>query len=292
MEEVQTLICINTCSRPSAVRAFLWDYVRFVKGCRDYHLIVSLDGQDPKTIEYCKKFNIPLIRSEKREGVGISKNRVLSTYPDYKYYFFLEDDVELVNADVFRLHILASQLAGLHHLSLFDAAGIRDEKARTILENLVIIHCMYGGASVNFFTREGVQRVGGFHEEFAKYRRFGHTEHTYRFVNAKLSLYPFNIIEKCISGYFRWHNPRSVTRIRVEATDNRIFKGEQVLIDERLTYYPIKTLSPYRVDIPIDIERIRLDRWAALWKCKFKVGLGILGFVRGCKSVIMSRRAA
>lgn len=280
---MRALICINTCNRPAAIRALVWDYVRFVKACENYDLVVSLDGLDAQTIKYCERFHIPLIFSDKQEGVGISKNRVLSACQDYDYYFFLEDDVELLKWDVFRLHVLASQLTGLHHLSLFESGRIGEEQSRTVLKELTVIHSMHGGAPVNFFTKHGIERVGGFHDEFAKYRRFGHTEHTCRFVNAGLAKYPFNVLAECVVGYFRWHNPRSVTRAKVETTRDRLFTGEQMLIDTKLTYYPVVTPSPYRLTIPIDKSQIGVDKWEKLHKLRFSLIMRSLGLARACR---------
>lgn len=287
---MKTLICINTCKRASAIKAMIWDYVDFVKSNEDFDFLVSLDGNDTETISYCKKFNIPLIYSEANEGVGLSKNRVLTSFPDYDYYFFIEDDVELLNPDIFKIHIDLAQKTNLPHFSLFPRERIRVEKARTSIEEYTIIHSMYGSAQVNFFTQEGIQKVGGFHDEFSKYKRFGHTEHTYRFMHAGLSKYPFNIINECIDGFFGWNDPRSVTQINVQTTENRLFQGEEELINEKLVYYPINTASKFHITQPISNAIIGYDRYSHFHKVKFKTIMCSLNFFRSIKNMINTKR--
>ena len=286
---MKTLICINTCKRASAIKAMIWDYIDFVKSQDTFDFIISLDGNDTETISYCQKFNIPLIYSEENEGVGLSKNRVLTTFPDYNYYFFIEDDVELLNPEVFKIHIDLAQKTNLHHFSLFPRERIRIEKAQTKLDNYTLIHSMYGSAQVNFFTQEGIQKVGGFHDEFAKYKRFGHTEHTYRFMNAGLTQYPFNIIDECIDGFFGWNYPRSVTQIKVQTTENRLFQGEEELINEKLIHYPIKTISNFNLTQPINNNQIKYDPYRYFHKQRFKTILGLLNVLRTIRNIINIR---
>jgi len=121
---MKNLICINTYKSLFLVKAFIWDYILFARENNNYDFILSLDGNDDKTIEYCKKYNIPLIYSEENEGLGISKNRVIKSFPNYDNYFFIEDDVELLNADVFDIHIQLSQQLNIDHFSLHERKSI------------------------------------------------------------------------------------------------------------------------------------------------------------------------
>jgi len=212
-----------------------------------YDFIVSLDGQDTESILYCKKFNIPLLYSEENEGVGISKNRVIQSFPEYAYYFFIEDDIELLNPSVFDIHIKLSKALNIEHFSLFEARRIRKQVNILTHGDFHIIQAMYGGAPFNFFTKKGLDTVGGFHTLFATYKRFGHTEHTYRFVNNGLSQYPFQIIQECLEGYFRWNDPISRIKVSVEISENYLFVDEETLIQEKLKFFPVKTLSPFHI---------------------------------------------
>jgi hypothetical protein len=152
-----------------------------------------------------------------------------------------------------------------------------------------IVQAMYGGAPFNFFTKKGLETVGGFHTLFAKYKRFGHTEHTYRFVTNGLSKYPFQIIEECLEGYFRWNDPISRIKVNVEVSKNWLFVDEEKLIEEKLSYYPVKTLSKYEILNHEQIKNLNqvIEDDKVLWhKKKFYIKLGFLEGFRTLKSVI------
>jgi hypothetical protein len=282
---MKTLICLNTCARALNIKALSWGYIDFCKDNNNYDFIISLDGIDEKTIDYCNKFNIPLLYSEEREGVGLSKNRVLESYKDYDYYFFIEDDAELLNPKIFDIHIELSKKLDIHHFSLFDRSRFKEIIDNTKYKEYNIIHSLYGGAPFNFFTKEGLDKVGGFHTLFAEFKRFGHTEHTYRFVNNNLSKYPFNVIENLIEGYCRWNDPLSVTQIKVATTKNRLFKDEEVLINSKLKYFKLKTISKYTI-LNIDKEIIK-DKNIFIYKFIFYTNINVLNTLRKIKRLII-----
>ena len=284
---MKNLICINTYKSSELIKAFIWDYINFAKSRDDYHFIVSLDGDDKKSIDYCNKYKIPFIYSDINEGVGISKNRVLTSFNNYDNYFFIEDDIELLNPAVFDIHIKLAQELNIHHFSLFEARRIREEKNILEHKEFNVIQAMYGGAPFNFFTKRGIDIVGGFHTHFAKYKRFGHTEHSYRFVNNNIADYPFNIIKECLDGYFRWNDPISRIKLSVEISENRLFIEEEELILEKLKFYPIKTISPYHknhIENMSNLNNIIYDKNVDKHKRYFYFKLNILEFARYVKS--------
>jgi len=288
---MKNLICINTYRSLSLIRTFVWDYILFVRANPEYDFVVSLDGSDRETIEYCEQYHIPLIFSEANEGVGLSKNRVLETLPEYDHYFFIEDDVELLDPDVFDIHIKLSQELGIPHFSLFERGRIMEIQAVKEAEGYHIISALYGSAQVNFFTKEGLKKVGGFHTEFAKYKRFGHTEHSYRFYHAGLSDAPFQIIQECIDGYFGWHNPISRVKLNLAISENYLFVGEESLIKEKLTYYPLQTLSPIHtrnLENRNHADRITIDGNYSKHKRRFSRKIALLNMARDIKSRIRS----
>ena len=243
---MKTLICINTCNRINYIKAFVYDFILFCINNKEYDFVISSDGKDNSLIEFCTKHKIPLVYSEKREGVGISKNRILKLFDDYDYYFFVEDDVELLNGDIFGYHINFAKKCDFQHMSLDEEYRFFGNKEIIKCDDYSLFLYDYGSAGFNFFTKEGIKKVGGFHTEFAKYKRFGHTEHTYRFVNAGLHKKAFIVGKDMFEGFCRWHNPASVTKgSDFEQTKNRIAIVEEDIIKEKLNYFPIKTLSKY-----------------------------------------------
>ena len=288
---MKTLICINTYNSVSLIKTFVWDYILFTSSNPEYDFVVSLDGSDRETIDYCDKYGIPLLFSEENEGVGLSKNRVIKSFPDYDSYFFIEDDAELLNPEVFDIHIKLSKKLNIPHFSLFDRDRIREVQAIREVEGYHIIGALYGGAPFNFFTAEGVEKVGGFHTEFAQYKRFGHTEHSYRFYRAGLTDYPFQIIEECIKGYIGWHEPVSRVKLNVAASENRLFVGEEALIEQELAYFPLQTLSAYHgrhLENVNHTENVQIDTNYPKYKKQFYRKMALLNGLRSIKAWVKS----
>lgn len=249
MRNPKSLICINTCNRFDIFRFMARNYIAYCNSTENFDFLVSLDGHNKDYIDFCAKFKIPLIYSSEREGVGLSKNRVLKTYPDYNFYFFLEDDVELLNADVFQIHIDIFNKTQLHHMSLGNKERFIEFISSEFVDKYTIIHTMYGDASFNFFSKEGLTKVGGWHTEFAKYRRFGHTEHSFRYYNTGLCPAPFNVISDLIVGYFNFHDPVSVTLFDPNIVGSyHIAKPEEVIIEQKLPHFPFQTLSQFQTN--------------------------------------------
>ena len=258
MSAFKALVCLTTCNRDLLLRRYSPHYLAFCRADRAFDFLVALDGQDPSSVSYCLEFGIPLLYSDQREGVGLTKNRVVDRFGAYDYYFFLEDDAELLDARVFREHIRVAAAAGFHHLSLFEGGGAREILRRDSVCGHSVVFAKYGGAQFSFFTRQGLEAVGGWHTAFAEPRRGGHTEHSLRFVHAGLADAPFIVIET-LTDCLLWHYPPPVTK-RAEAPPgkvlNQLSETEQRLIAQQLTFFPLTTLQPSHFNgMPLDGSR-------------------------------------
>lgn len=239
---MKSLICITTCKRLSEVKKYIWDYLRFVNNNESFHFVLALDGTEQEHLDFCNEFTIPLIYSEEREGVGLSKNRVLTQFPNYDNYFFIEDDIELVDNLIFQQLVDLHEQTGYHHFC--NNHSWNKVKVETINGEDVLFSST-GGAQLAFYSREGIKRVGGFHTLFAKYRRFGHTEHSYRFYHTNLQPAPF-IFPLDFKKHILIHAPEAVIRhSNIQTNENELIADEQVLIDQKNTYFPLRTLSPF-----------------------------------------------
>lgn len=241
--QYRALIVITTCRRLERIRRYLPHYANFCASDSRFSLLVSLDGTEEPYIDFCAEWDLPLIHSDEREGVGLSKNRVLRLFPDFDYYFFLDDDVELTDGGVFSTHVSLAVESGIHHFSLFARDGLRSPKGESLIGGWRVAHGMFGGGQFSFFTNEGIRRVGGWHTDFAEFRRWGHTEHSYRFFRTGLAPAPFNVVtalsETCI-----WHYPPTVTKTSAMHIDgDQISEVERRLMDTELEYFPVTTLS-------------------------------------------------
>lgn len=241
----RALVCITTCRRLGRLRRYLPHFAAFCRDDERFSLLVALDGTEEPYLRFCDEWDVPLVWADEREGVGLSKNRVLERFPDFDYYFFLDDDAELVDGRVFPVHVELARASGIHHFSLFERGGVRKRTGESRIRGVRVVHGRFGGGQFNFFTGEGLERVGGWHPAFAEPRRWGHTEHSYRFWRAGLAPAPFNVAEDLADALI-WHYPRPVQRVDgVETDEDELPPLERKLIEEKLEHVPVTTLSPH-----------------------------------------------
>lgn len=278
--DYRALVCITTCERPNFLRRYLPHFARFCAEDPRFSLLVSADGTEAETMRFCEEWQVPLLRSSQREGVGISKNRVLERFPDFDYYFFVEDDVELIDGSVFPAHVELAQASEIHHFSLFSERRLGKLAGESTIAGRRVAHSFVGSARFNFFTAEGLRQVGGWHPRFAEYRRWGHTEHSYRFYNAGLAPAPFNVATE-LSHACIWHLHPSVTQLSLAGDEEHIVAPERELIDQKLRHVPLQTFSPYELNgVPFG----SLDRLAATLDGGERYPLVEKGERRHCRS--------
>ncbi len=242
--DYRALICVTTCRRLAGLRSYLPHYAQLCVQDRRFSLLVALDGTEEDTIRFCAEWDVALVYADEREGVGLSKNRVLERFPAFDYYFFVEDDVELVDGSVFPAHVELSNASGIHHFSLFGGE-VRGPVGESVVAGRRIVHGLFGGAHLTFYTAEGLARVGGWHPRFAEYRRWGHTEHSYRFPRVGLAPAPFNVVTE-LSDACIWHVPPPVTRVSGVPVDaDQISSVEREVMGLELSHLPVQTLSAH-----------------------------------------------
>lgn len=240
----RVLVVVTTCSRPHFIQANLENLAGFVNEITDADIAVAIDGLsmqgNQQTLDYCLSKGVTCIFSEVSEGVGVSKNRVVALLGGYEYYFFIEDDVEVLTSRLFTGHLNLFAETDIHHFSLHPRDRLLDLVGSTWTAEGDVLHAMYGSAQVNFFTREALLRAGGWHPVFARLRRGGHTEHSYRVFRAKLCPAPFNLSLKLLETC-RWNEPPHVVDPEdtgYQLGENYLFKIENELIEKELTFVP------------------------------------------------------
>lgn len=248
---MKALICITTCNRLLYLKYFLPNYISFCKQSKDFDFLVAVDGNETEVLEFLKKYKIPHLYSDEREGVGLSKNRVLKSLPDYDYYFFLDDDVELLNGEIFQGFIELSEKLNFHHMSCGKIDRHHGNLSNVTIKDERLLLSDFGNGIFNFFTKYGINKVGGFHTGFAEYKRYGHTEHSHRFKKSKLSPSPFIFPLKYASGYIRFRHPDSVTGnkpIWINPETSYCYREEELLYSD-LIHFPLTTLSKYKLSV-------------------------------------------
>lgn len=239
---MKALIAITTCNRISEIEKYIWDYLKFINVKDSFHFVLAVDGTSPSYIDFCEQFDIPLIYSEQREGVGLSKNRVLSQFPDYDYYFFIDDDVELIDGAIFQQSVDVYNITNYPHLCANTRHKLLNSEKT---ENYLLNKSLRGGGYFSFFSKKELGETGGWNTLFAKYKRYGHTEHSYRFFHADMQPAPF-IFAAEFEKMIILHNPESVSKVtNVSTTENELIQEERDLINSKTTYFPLQTLSKF-----------------------------------------------
>jgi hypothetical protein len=138
------------------------------------------------------------------------------------------------------LYIDIYKETGYSHLSgssRHELLGIENK------ENYSLCKSLMGGGYFSFFVKKGLKTVGGWDTLFAKYKRYGHTEHTYRFYHSGLQSAPF-IYADSFDKMIILHSPESVS-ILADINENELVKEERELIGSKSKFFPLKTLSEF-----------------------------------------------
>jgi GT2 family glycosyltransferase len=190
---------IITCNRPHYLKSLL----ESLKPCGDQinELVIVNDGK-PVDVEL---FKGKWILNEENLGVGKSKNKAMKHLldKDCDYIFVIEDDMVVLDKDVFRKYIEAYKMSGIQHFNYgpgspfnrkqdvqFDLHNRHELKQdsepnpKLIIDykNCKIALYEHTVAMFSFFTKEVLEKVGLIDEEF--YNAWEHVDHTYRIIKA------------------------------------------------------------------------------------------------------------
>jgi GT2 family glycosyltransferase len=150
------------------------------------------------------------INNPENLGVAKSKNKILRYLLNQKcdYIFVIEDDVEILDCNIFRKYIQAHELSGIHHFNYGPGSPFNrvqkhiqnfDLHNRHLLDQdtepnpkMIIQYnqdceiALYEHtvAMFSFFTAEALQKVGLFPEVYSNC--WEHVDHTYQIIKANL----------------------------------------------------------------------------------------------------------
>lgn len=184
-------IGIVTCNRPDFLRNLLDSLIP----CHDTidEMIIVNDGI-PVT-----GFNLSQgiwLDNPTNLGVGKSKNKAMSylLYKKCDYIFLIEDDMMIIDPNIFRKYIEAYKKTGIHHMMFAyhgpaNKAGISKGRPvpRTVIDYGTVQislnqHCV---GAFCFYTRECLEKVGINDEKYLN--AFEHVDHSYRLAKAGYS---------------------------------------------------------------------------------------------------------
>ena len=147
-----------------------------------------------------------IINNEKNIGVGKSKNKLLKHLYDKgcDYIFILEDDMLILDNNVFNKYIEAHKASNIHHFNYgpgspfnrkqnmeFDLHNRHEldqhsePNPRKIIDygnDVKVSLFQHTVAMFSFFTRKVIEEVGYIDEDF--YNAWEHVDHTYRIIKA------------------------------------------------------------------------------------------------------------
>lgn len=234
----KALICITTCNRPQWVKKLAPAYIDFwMKNPDRYQFLLAIDGNDGRTINWAKNNNVPHIYSIERKGVSISRNRVIQNFSNFGYYFFIDDDIILHNEDVFEQHIEAFKKTGIHHFNLGADEKFAYRKKKKDSNGYKITQSYIGTGGFLFYTQKAFEITGYYHPLFGIYKRYGHTEHSFRAFRNRLCPSPFCKLDHC-EPHITQEWPESVTKhdhSKMKAPFG-IAQVEKDLIDEEIYF--------------------------------------------------------
>jgi len=190
---------IITCDRPDFLKKCLKSLdIKLID-----EIIIINDGFDDIDVD-----DIEEIKTTGRIGVAKGKNIALKHLynKDCDYLFIIEDDMIILDNNVFQQYIKAHQKSGIHHFNYgpgspfnrkqnieFDLHNRHEldqhsePKPRKIIDygdEVKISLFQHTVAMFSFFTRKTIEEVGYIDEDY--YNAWEHVDHTYRIIKAGL----------------------------------------------------------------------------------------------------------
>jgi len=199
--ELKLGVGICTRNRPDALKKCYNQLVAFQNNniFSNYDIFITDDGsEDKEQIAFLEEHKT-ICNWDDRERVGIAKNknRILRHFDSYDYIAIFEDDAYPMSARWFDLHIMASQISGIHHFNYVPHTveghrgmvfGITPWKISTG-EIVHVAQTQNITGVFLFYSKLVLQKVGGFDRRFGLYG-FEHVELSDRIRDPRIALSP------------------------------------------------------------------------------------------------------
>lgn len=192
---------IITCNRPDYLKGLLDSLILCHESIDE--LVVVNDGKPATGVNLVKG---EWLDNEINLGVGKSKNKALKHLltKNCDYIFLIEEDMIILDKNIFNKYIEAYKLSGIHHFNYgpgspfnrkqdiqFDLHNRHllkqdsEPNPKLIIEyskDVKIALYEHTVAMFSFFTKEVLEKVGLIDEQF--YNAWEHVDHTYRIIKA------------------------------------------------------------------------------------------------------------
>jgi hypothetical protein len=152
------------------------------------HVVVVNDDPTAEPCN-CQDLQYHEIINDKNYGVGISKNKALKYLIDQgcTHLFLIEDDVEIVDPNVFDVYIKTAKRSGLHHLAFGHVGGSLKKQikgTRTYIDGTGIQMYHNPQGSFCYYLANIINKVGFLDETYKN--AFEHVDHEYQLIKAGL----------------------------------------------------------------------------------------------------------
>lgn len=169
-------IGIPTYNRLPSLQQVIKDIKKFVQ--IPYDLFVAIDGSTDGTINWIK--DICSYTVQPRQGVCSVKNAILKHFRNYDYIFIIEDDMRILKPGIIELYLKAIIDFKIQHFNFLHPSQIHPtKKPPCTIENITIAYSSMLGGGFSTYTKEIINKVGGFNPKFKGYGH-GHCEYTLR----------------------------------------------------------------------------------------------------------------
>jgi GT2 family glycosyltransferase len=179
-------IGLITCDRPDFFKKSFFSLFDIVQEKTDIEYVVINDGKEKLPI-----YPINYIETDGYAGVAKAKNKALQYLIDNgcEHIFLMEDDVEIIDKNVFELYIKASNKTGIKHFNY----GLHGNHNKTHLgEPNVLRTIQYPNTDISvdlypnvlgafsYYHIDTIKEVGLMDERF--YNAMEHVDHTYQII--------------------------------------------------------------------------------------------------------------
>ena len=175
---------------------FKESFENLLKNRRDLETIIIVDDCSIKDkAQYDLYFdsildnNILIWRNTSNEGIGHCKNQIMKFFyeHDYDWFFTMEDDINILNADVFKEYICVAQNTGIHYLNFGGHGELNKQHEPKVFDNIKCWQHLVGAFTL--YSKQLITDIGYHDPSF--YNALEHIDYYYRCMKKYPELYHF-----------------------------------------------------------------------------------------------------
>lgn len=184
-------IGLITCDRPE----FFKKSYKSLEYNYDVSFVVVDDGSESTVrdlIDFTEDGNTHYIKTKGKEGVAVAKNKALKYLVECgcEHIFLVEDDIEILDKNVFNLYINAYKSTGIKHFN-FGLHGNHNTDGNGYPVHRKIVNYPDGTkiilypnvlGALSYYHIDTLNKVGLMDEQF--YNALEHVDHTYQIIKA------------------------------------------------------------------------------------------------------------